>query len=265
MIRLLFSDVDGTLIGSSGTVDPAIWNAAARAHEAGITLAICSGRPAFGVSRDYAERLSPGGWHVFQNGASIVNLASNKSLSAHVADDIVQMLVVRARANGRVLELYTDSELAVEIDSPRTRAHADLLGIPFRTRSFTSLEGPIVRAQWLAALEDESSIVAEPHPGLEISPSTSPVMPDSLFVNMTPAGVDKGTAVRRVAEALSIPLEQVMFVGDGLNDVAALRIVGHPVAMGNAEERAKQVSRRIVGDVDAGGLAEAIDLAVSMR
>lgn len=263
MVRLLFTDVDGTLVGSSGTVHPSVWDAAARARAAGMTLAVCSGRPAFGISRDLAARLSPDGWHIFQNGASIVSLADGKSLSARVADDVVEMLVRRARSNGRVLELYTDDELAVEIDSPRTRAHARLLGIPFRTRPFASLQGPIVRAQWLAALEDEDAIVAEPHPGLEVAPSTSPVMPDALFVNMTPKGVDKGTAVRSVVETLGIPLRDVMFVGDGWNDVAAMRIVGHPVAMSNAEQRAKDVASRIVDDVDAGGLAEAIDIALA--
>ncbi len=265
MIRLLFTDVDGTLIGSSGSVHPRIWESAERARAAGITLAVCSGRPAFGISRDLAARLSPGGWHIFQNGASVVHLVDDQSLSARVPDDVVAMLVRRARATGRVLELYTDSELAVEIDSPRTRAHAGLLGIPFRTRAFESLEGPIVRAQWLAALEDEATIVAEPHPGLEVAPSTSPVMPDALFVNMTPAGVDKGSAVRSVASALGIALSDVMFVGDGWNDVSAMRAVGHPVAMSNAEERAKDVATRIVGDVDDGGLAEAIDVAVATR
>lgn len=265
MIRLLFTDVDGTLIGSSGGVHPAVWESARRAHDAGITLAVCSGRPAFGISRDLAARLSPEGWHIFQNGASVVHLADNQSLSARVPDDVVAMLVRRARASGRVLELYTDNELAVEVDSPRTRAHAELLGIPFRTRPFESLEGAIVRAQWLAALEDEGAIVAEPHPGLEVAPSTSPVMPDALFVNMTPAGVDKGTAVRRVALALGIALSDVMFVGDGWNDVAAMRLVGHPVAMSNAEARAKEVATRVVGDVDAGGLAEAIELAIAAR
>jgi len=265
MIRLLFTDVDGTLVGSAGRVHPAIWTAADRAHTAGLVLVVCSGRPAFGVARDLAERLSPGGWHVFQNGASVVHLGSGTSRSARVAPDVVSMLVARARATGRTLELYSDDELAVEVDSPRSRAHAELLGIPFRTRPFGSLAGPIVRAQWLAAIADGDAILAEPHPGLEVAPSTSPVMPDALFVNLTPEGVDKGTAVRGIAAELGIALDDVMFVGDGFNDVSAMRLVGHPVAMSNAEEGALAVATRVVGDVDDGGLAEAMELALSIR
>ena len=52
MIQLVFTDVDGTLVGSSGTVLPAIWTAAERVRAAGIRMAVCSGRPAFGDARE---------------------------------------------------------------------------------------------------------------------------------------------------------------------------------------------------------------------
>jgi hydroxymethylpyrimidine pyrophosphatase-like HAD family hydrolase len=87
-------------------------------------------------------------------------------------------------------------------------------------------------------------------------------MPDLLFVNLTPAGVDKGSAVRTLAAEYGLSLEQVMFVGDGWNDTPALAVVGCPVAMGNAEPEATALARRSVGHVDDGGLAEALVLAV---
>ncbi|NJD09330.1 MAG: Cof-type HAD-IIB family hydrolase, partial [Gemmatimonadetes bacterium] len=71
-VGLVCIDVDGTLVGSGGEVHPAVWTAAAGALAAGIRLALCSGRPAFGVTRELALRLDPKGWHCFQNGASVV-------------------------------------------------------------------------------------------------------------------------------------------------------------------------------------------------
>ncbi len=78
-IRLIGIDVDGTLVGTGGIVHPGVWDAAKRAGERGIHLALCSGRPAFGLALEYAARLEAGGWHIFQNGASIVNLATTQS------------------------------------------------------------------------------------------------------------------------------------------------------------------------------------------
>jgi Cof subfamily protein (haloacid dehalogenase superfamily) len=263
MIRLIFTDVDGTLVGSSSIVHPSIWQAAERARAAGIRLGICSGRPAFGISRTYAERLDVDGWHIFQNGASVVHFPTRRSLSSYLSPETVAMLVERARRLGRALELYTDDAYAIESTSERARAHAALLGVPFTPRSFESLSPPIVRAQWLLARAEADAVLAEPHPGLEVSASTSPVMPDTLFANMTPAGVNKGTAVRTIAAEYGVALEDVMFVGDGWNDMVAMRLVGWPVAVANAESEARGIARYVVGHVDDGGLAEAIEIALA--
>lgn len=227
MVNLVCIDVDGTLIGSSGEAPPAVWDAAARARALGIRLALCTGRPAFGVTRGYAERLNGTGWHVFQ-------------------------------------EIYTDSDYATESTGARARRHAGLLGLPFRPRDFGSLEGRIVRAQWLLAHDEAEAVLAEPHDELNLSLSHAPQMPDTAFVNVTPSGVDKASAVREIADACGVPLERVMMVGDGYNDLGVMRVVGHPVAMGNAEREIHAVARRSVGHVDAGGLAEALELAIRL-
>jgi Cof subfamily protein (haloacid dehalogenase superfamily) len=264
MIELVFIDVDGTLVGASGTVPPESWAAAARIRESGRRLAVCSGRPAFGDALEYARRLDPGGWHAFQTGASVLHLGTGESRSAGLPPETVALLVERGRATGRVLELYTDTEYAVESRGERARRHAGLLGVPFAPRGFDSLPGRTVRAQWLVAHAEADAVIGEPHPGLTVTPSYSPVMPDTTFVNLTPAGVDKASAVRAVAAEYGVPLERVMVVGDGSNDAPAMRAVGFPVAMGNAEPEAREAARYAVGHVDEVGLAEALALALAV-
>jgi Cof subfamily protein (haloacid dehalogenase superfamily) len=264
MIALIFVDVDGTLVGSSGAVSDRVWRAAALARERGIRLAICSGRPAFGTTREYARRLDAEGWHVFQNGASIVQLPGGETRSRPLPPPLVARLVERSRDRARPLELYADEEYAVELDVPRTRQHADLLGVPFVARNLDSLRAPIVRAQWLVPHDELDAVLAEPHEGLLQSHSLSPVMPDTSFVNLTLAGVDKASAVRQVADAYRIPLERAMMVGDSANDVSALRVVGTPVAMGNSEAEVLAVARYEVADVDREGLADAFALALTL-
>jgi Cof subfamily protein (haloacid dehalogenase superfamily) len=264
MIRLICIDVDGTLVGSSGTVSTEVWDAAERLRERGMHLAICSGRPAFGHTRGLAERLDPTGWHVFQNGASVVRLPSGEGRSRPIAPEMLDWLIERARTTGRILELYTDVDYAVERDEERSRRHAGLLGVPFSHRELRSLRGPIVRAQWLLPIEQMEDVLLEPHEGLTYSASTSPMMPDTGFVNITPPGIDKSHAVRLVAREYGVPLEQVMMVGDGANDVTTMRAVGYAVAMANAEPEARAVARYEVGHVDELGLIDAFELALSL-
>src|SRR4030095_450832 len=114
------------------------------------------------------------------------------------------------------------------------REHARLLGVPFEPRAYESLGGAVVRGQWVLTDDQVELTLNEAQPGLEVSPAASPVMPGTTFVNLTPTGVAKASAVRAVAAAYRIPLEQVMMVGDGRNDIAAMKEVGFAVAMGNS-------------------------------
>lgn len=264
MIELICVDVDGTLVGSSGDVLPSVWDAVERARAAGARLVICSGRPAFGLTRALAERLDPAGWHVFQNGASIVRLPEGETRSGRIPRPAVEALVARARQTGRILELYGDFDYAVESTDERAARHAGLLGVPFRARDLLSLQGDVVRAQWLLPRAEEPAVLAEGHGGLALAPSTSPVMPDTAFVSIAQPGLSKAAAVRTVAAEYGVPLARVMMVGDGANDVEVMGIVGHPVAMGNAEPEVAALARHHVPHVDRGGLIQALELAAGL-
>ena len=261
MIRLIGIDVDGTLVGSSGVVDPAIWRAAERVRAAGIHLALCSGRPAFGLARDYATRLDDG-WHSFQNGASVVHLASGRSQSSLLSPELVGSLISKARSTGRLLELYSDSDFVSESTSEWARAHATLLGIPFEPRAFESLHGAAVRAQWLVAPADSARAIADAPARVEVAESTSPLMPDTRFIGLTRAGVSKGSSLRTIVAEYGISLDQVMYVGDAGNDLSALRIVGYPVAMANADPAVLGIARYTAGHVEKAGLVDALELAI---
>ncbi|WP_424949218.1 Cof-type HAD-IIB family hydrolase [Deinococcus sp.] len=264
MLGLTCIDVDGTLVGSSNEVLPQVWAAAERAVAAGMHLCLSTGRPAFGKARGYAERLDPRGWHIFQNGASVVNVATGESLSEGLPRDLLLQLVATSRRLGRILEVYTDREYAVESANRRAVDHAALLGVPYERRDLLSLPGQVVRAQWVIPIEDQAALMAEPHPGLNLHPAGSPAMPETMFVSVTREGVSKASAVQTVAHRYGLELAGVMMVGDGENDVSAMRVVGHPVAMGNAQPGAVAASRYRVGDVNAAGLAEALDLAMTL-
>ena len=263
LIGLIGIDVDGTLVGSSGTVPQFVWEAAEQVRAAGIRVALCSGRPAFGIALEYARRLDHDGWHVFQNGASIVHLATQQSRSTPLPETRVLELIEQARKSGHVLELYSDSTYVVESDSPWASEHAELLGLPFKAQRFETLPPPAVRAQWLLSPDDAERVSVPP--GLEVAHSTSPLMPGVRFVGITKQGVSKGQAIREVAAAYELDLGDVMYIGDSGNDLSALHIVGHPIAMANADAAVLAAASRTVGHVEEGGLAEALKLALRGR
>ena len=262
MLGLLCVDVDGTLVGTDNSVRDDVWAALARARAQGMRVAICSGRPAVGNARAYAERLDPDGWHVFQNGASVVNVGSGRSLSEPFPAELLPGLIGEAERAGLLLELYSDTEYAVTLPGALAQRHAELLGVPYRPLAPAALPGTPVRTQWVVPESEQARAEALTPADLDLHPSTSPVMPGVAFISATRTGVNKGSAVTRVAAAYGLSLDRVMMVGDGENDLSALQVVGFPVAMGNAHPPVKAAARAVVGHVDAGGLCEAVELAL---
>ena len=62
-----------------------------------------------------------------------------------------------------------------------------------------------------------------------------------------------------MCEALGIPVEQSIAVGDQSNDLTMIRIAGLGVAMGNATEEVKAVADTVTADCDHDGVAQVIE------
>jgi hypothetical protein len=176
----------------------------------------------------------------------------------------VKTLIEQARQTRETLELYSDTRFVAESTSDWAREHAELLGVAFEPQPFESLTQPIVRAQWLLSRTRATQFTAMAHPGLEVAQSTSPLMPDTQFVGLTHEGVTKGSAMRSLAEEYGVSMADVMYVGDSGNDLSALQIVGHPVAMGNADPAVIKAAKHTVDHVDRGGLAQALEMAINL-
>src|SRR5262249_42135885 len=154
---------------------------------------LCSGRPAFGLALEYARRLDPGGWHVFQNGASVIDLHSGKSSSVQIDADFITGMIRRARETRDVLELYSDTAYVTESEADWARIHAEMLGLPFKPAPYESLGAPVVRAQWVLTASAAQKFMQAPPAEVEVAVSTSPLLPAANFVGLTHKGVSKGT------------------------------------------------------------------------
>ena len=85
------------------------------------------------------------------------------------------------------------------------------------------------------------------------------------MVEILPPGASKGAALRALMKNMQIPAEQVMAMGDAENDIEMLQVAGLGVAVGNAEQKLKDVAKEIVASHDEDGVAEAIERFVLKR
>ena len=82
---------------------------------------------------------------------------------------------------------------------------------------------------------------------------------EKTSLEITPAGIDKGTALKKLCDLLDMDIQQVIAVGDAPNDHAILETAGLAVAMGNAIDSVRQLCQTVVADNDHHGVKEAID------
>lgn len=84
-------------------------------------------------------------------------------------------------------------------------------------------------------------------------------MPVSVGSNgeISPRGINKGSAITEVLQRLDIPAQNAVGIGDSWNDVEMFSICGEAVAMAGADEGVKKYADHITGSVEEGGLAQA--------
>ena len=136
MVRLVFVDVDGTLVGREG-VPPCVWPEVEALKALGVRFALVTGRPGRGEALLLARRLAPTGLHVYESGAVVLALEEDphepparpfhvEALPEEAAREAVRL----ARRLALPLEGYTaDGGFFVEGDSPLLEAHQRLLGV----------------------------------------------------------------------------------------------------------------------------------------
>ncbi|MBQ6388916.1 MAG: HAD family phosphatase [Mogibacterium sp.] len=95
-------------------------------------------------------------------------------------------------------------------------------------------------------------IIADRFPGFRVTTS----QPTNIEVNSPRA--DKGLALRSLAEALNVDMEDTAAIGDGLNDLSMIRMAGTGIAMANSCREVLEAADVITGDCDSDGAGEAI-------
>jgi len=78
------------------------------------------------------------------------------------------------------------------------------------------------------------------------------------YFEVIPKGITKETGMRMLAEKLGIPMEDTVAIGDGPNDLPMLRCAHTAIVMGNAPAEVKRIAHHVTTDVDDDGIQNAL-------
>lgn len=264
-IRLIAMDMDGTLLNPKQVISPGNADALRLAMQAGIKLAICSGRSVGDIAMFALENgldqcallgmngtycwLNPDGSafadHVFAADAldeMVRILEEEQVLTALFAQNKALVLNDPMRLSDKWWSAHREGIFAPEI--LMGKEYLDRIQVPGTNKLIVVSDKP---EQLLRVRRRFEKI-----PEIEIS--TSGVN----NLEIMPLGCNKGTAVSELAAKLGISREQVMTFGDYDNDESMIACAGLGVAMANATECIKRAAKLVTLSNDEDGVADAI-------
>ena len=260
-IRLVASDLDGTLLRPDETVSERTRAALASAREAGITVVLVSGRPPRSIG-PIAERLGVGGIAICANGAVVWDLDAGTMVDfSPLAADLAARLVHALR------EAIPGALFAVELEDGFGREAGWSEGaVPVAPGA--------LEADALELISGPVSKLLVRHPTMDFAEvaerARRAVGDDAVvtwaglrLVEISAAGVTKAFALERLCRRLGIAADEVVAVGDMPNDLAMLDWAGTAVAVANAQQSLLDIADEVTASNVDDGVALVLERIVA--
>ena len=267
VIRLIATDLDGTLLDSAGAVSPRTRSALDAARDAGIATIPVTARQPIGL-RPIAEQAGFTDWALCGNGAYGVHLATGEHLFAEeipadVQRDLADALLasipelvfasVRDAGEGFVAQ---DGYAALAQLSDHKRDPLTMGAVPLAEVVGTPSLKLVIRHPSVPIAEIYQAVLALSLGGFEATLSGAP------FVEVMAEGVTKATGLAHVCTRLGIDRTEVLAFGDALNDLEMLNWAGHGVAVANAIPEVRDAADEITASNADDGVAQVIERVI---
>lgn len=237
--RILFTDLDGTLLNDQKLITRGNQDAIDEALAAGHKIVIATGRP-LASARIQAERMGltrEGCYAITYNGAQIYDMYHKKTIYGQTLPlDLVAPLFQKAVEYNVHIQTYNDTHILSEHETKDLQIYADINCLPYEVVSdITAALGSDPYKLIVISFDDPSRLLDYQKEVLSSYHGTL----DSFFssealLEIVPAGISKGFAVRWMCEYLQIPIENSVAAGDAQNDIAMLEAAHVGAVMCNA-------------------------------
>lgn len=268
-IRMVAVDMDGTLLGSDQKLPEENARALREAEAAGIAVVICTGRMIEDGSQ-FARAAGLRCWIAGCNGARLLSapLPEGRIIARHdlPAGETTQRVIDVLMAHNLIVNGFQDGRLFT-VRPPQDEGWQEQWSHQLARRGIVRIDYGEAALR-LAAQEGLIKLVAieERRPerlveaGAQVARLAGVDVTSSWTNNIEimPAGIDKGSALREISAYLGLSADEVMAIGDQENDRPMLDFAGHSTAMGNATDKIKAICVHRTLTNDEAGVAYAV-------
>ncbi len=259
MIKLVVSDVDGTMVTSEKRLTRATIEAARRLREAGVHLALVSSRPPRGMAfltMDLGLTGPLGGF----NGATILAPDGAVIEERFVPEDAVRSSLALFAQRGVSPWLFADNQWLIK-DLAGDYVWKERVTVRFEPTVVDDFEPFIARCGKVVGASEQFDRLAECEQDLQalLGNTANAHRSQRYYLDVTNPHADKGTAVLAFAKWYGVDIADVCVLGDQHNDVPMFRVAGHSIAMGNAPADVAAEAKLHTASNEEDGWAAAID------
>lgn len=258
-IRLVVSDVDGTLLTSTKHLTTTAIATAERLHAAGVEFAVTSGRPPRGL-RMLVEPLALTTPLAGFNGGLIVARDLTPVRQMTLSHQVVAPVLETLRRHGLSIWLYQGVEWYVEdLDGPHVaRESVACQFSPILVETFDEFREGVVK---IVGVDDDPALIDAAREDLEatLGDLVSATSSQSYYLDVTHHDAHKGGAVDFLARRYDLDVEEIAVIGDAANDVSMFERAGLSIAMGNATDQVKAFADEVTATNDDDGFARAVE------
>ncbi|EUJ27912.1 Cof-type HAD-IIB family hydrolase [Listeria cornellensis] len=280
MIKVIASDMDGTLLNSKIQVDDEGVKAIEQARAKGIHFVLCTGRmyddamQLINHANLYAPAICMNGAEIRDEHGKILKQIPIDKTSARYTYQVLTDL-------GMYCEFFTDigpispnkdkgMELMKEIQH---KVHPDLTADEvrhyveerFESKDVHVIDDPerlfqnedITILKFIAFSSDQA-VLKKAKDELESKGNLAVSSSFSDNIEITHIDAQKGLSLQFYVEKMGVTMDETFAIGDNFNDVSMLKMAGYSVAMGNAEPAVKKLAKHVTDSNDEHGVATAI-------
>jgi len=286
MFKLMAIDLDGTLLNSFGEVSAPTREVLKQAKEQGVEVVLSSGRP-ISSTESLALELGVDNYLISGNGAAVFDIKKQEILyDRFLSKEQVLKIAKICEENSFFYNVYTEDEVIAsslnynilfyhkenvkKVEEKRTHINVvqniaeyieqsgkeKFLKITVCDESqfiFNSIMKRLKEIEGIDVLEVEYMSRKK------IKAGTDDVDIQYYYTEITNQNVNKWSAIEFLLDYLNIKKEEVIAIGDNMNDKEMIEEAGLGVVMGNSNPKMKEIADEIVADNNSDGVKEAIE------
>lgn len=257
MIKLVATDIDGTIFIPEKEFTQGVKNCISRLNTAGIKVVLITGRmnaAAARIAKDLGldtPVVSYQGGLVVENGKTLYERYLTEDQTARILD--------WAKEENIHINLYNDDILYSEVEDYEVQRYCNNLHTEHTVKKFCEIKKDKINKLLAIDYSNPDRITRYEKELQEIFPDLYIVKSTPYFLEFSNPEASKKCAVEFLQNYWGLKKDEILTIGDQNNDIALLQAGGIKVAMGNATDELKEIADYITDSVYEDGFVRAME------